>query len=51
LVDDMALLGIQAERGKDYLETLDYLDNPRGNLCLTHTHISSSFYVALRKKQ
>ncbi|GAU14380.1 hypothetical protein TSUD_249180 [Trifolium subterraneum] len=32
LVDDMALLGIQAGRGKDSLQTLDYPDNPQGSL-------------------
>jgi len=53
----MALLGIQAGRGKDSLETLDYLDNPQGTLTSTHTHTSSSymhikfFYVVLRKKR
>jgi len=34
----MALLGIQAGRGKDSLETLDYLDNPQGTLTGMHTH-------------
>ncbi|XP_073221419.1 E3 ubiquitin-protein ligase BRE1-like 2 isoform X2 [Cicer arietinum] len=32
LVDDMALLGIQAGRGKDSLQTLAYLDNPQDSL-------------------
>jgi len=45
----MALLRIQAGRGKDSLVTLDYIDNPRGTLSLTHTHTSGSFYVVLRK--
>ncbi|KAK2431156.1 histone mono-ubiquitination [Trifolium repens] len=36
LVDDMALLGIQAGRGKDSLRTLDYLDNPQGSLPSCH---------------
>jgi len=45
----MALLGIQAGRGKDSLKTLDYLDNPPGTLTRTHTH-NKFFYVVLRKK-
>ncbi|KEH42364.1 putative aminoacyltransferase, E1 ubiquitin-activating enzyme [Medicago truncatula] len=36
LVDDMAFLGIQAGRGKDSLETLDYLDNLQGSLPSCH---------------
>ncbi|CAI8586519.1 unnamed protein product [Vicia faba] len=32
LVADMAILGIQAGRDKDSLQTLDYLDNPQGSL-------------------
>jgi len=46
----MALLGLQAGRGKDSLETVDYLDNPQGTLSSTRTRIKF-FLCSIKKKQ
>jgi len=46
----MALLGIQAGRGKDSLKTLDYLDNPQGTLTRAHTHTQQVLICSIKEK-